>query len=611
MVSLLEKLPLANQKPIDPVLEPKLGPRWALNPVHVGSVLFWCGLFLVLNYIPLRGTDLWNHVLYGNWIIEHAELPTEDPVFGLAEGMPVVATAWLSQVIFSGLESWGGTEALSGVFALTTVLTFLVLARCFFLQSGQKTVCYAAVVCVIALSWSRIATIRPENFGALCFAGLLLMIASNGRRITMAAKTASDELNQPWSWKIWLGVPVIMAVWANLHGSFVCGLAMLACFFLGELIECAWRERNFNAVVADKSVRRWLYLCELALLATLLNPYGMDLLIYTLWFSGNENLKDILEWQPLVILGIGGREFALSWVLLLVVFRHSRCRVRAVHVLLLALFSFAVVCGNRMLAWYAMVFGFLITPHLSELWTRFAPAWATEVNEKLLSEELPENKWSLPLGRSWSYSLAGPLLAWIAFALAPVGRPVVGDDPRPPEIIHEAATPLGASNYLRENPVDGLIYCPQWWGDWIAWDAKPNVKPMMTSMIHLAPNQVWKDYQRISTADSNWQRILERYNITTLVADQKEQQRLIAQARRAGDWRKVYEDDQSVIYQKRPRTSDEEKSKDKATDSVEPNEAIDSACCDPSQLEDSEPATEANNSEPATPETDSKQNDEE
>ncbi len=572
------------------VLTPKLTARWALSPWHLAFVGMWCLFFLLLSYIPLRNTDLWGHAAYGQWILEHKTLPSEDPFQPLAAGMKVVDSAWLAQLIFAVADNAGGYEALSALFAIVTLLTFLVLARTFFLQSRLLAVTIVSVLLTIALGWSRLATIRPENFAALCFA-LLLWLVVRSKPLALAPRTPHNEpvpeaspvasarggLRKRSAWTLYLGVGLLMAVWANLHGSFVCGLAVLGCLLVGRVIEVAWQTRSWSHVITDAGVRQWLYACEIAVLATLLNPYGMDLLLYTALFSGNANVQDVLEWQPLVILGTGGREFALSWVLLVVIWRYSPQRIPVSHVLMLGLFSVAVVSGVRMLTWYAAVFVLVITPHLAYLASRYLPVWL------LGSEDTPEldqaqyEGLALPQGRRWSYSMVALLVVWISFAMAPISRPVLGGDPRPAIEVLDSATPVAITEYLRANPPTGQVFNPQWWGDWLVWDGPDELRPFVTTNMHVVPQQVWQDYHIILGARSGWQGALERYNVETIVIDKNRQTVLAGLLRRSGSWRTAFEDEQGMVVRKRTDATAAESEDPAAPDTDAPLDATEQA----------------------------------
>lgn len=525
------------------VLRPKLHPRWALSPWHLATLLFWCALYYLVNLFPLRETDLWGHVAYGNWILSHGALPREDPFVSVMQGMKVIDAAWLSQVIYALVERVSGGEGLSGLFALTTLMTYLMIARTFYLQSRNLLVTHLAVILVFLLAWSRISTMRPENFGVLCFAILLWLTAEAAPTGNAAASVPEGRRHAKLCF--WIGIPLLMVVWSNLHGSFVCGLLMLACFLGGAVVEVAWRTRSPVQVLADHEVRRWLLLFELALAATLVNPYGMDLLLNTLWFAKNENLHEITEWQPVAILEAGGREFAASLVLMLFVFRHGRRRVPVAHVLLLAVFGASVLRGIRMIWWYAAVVGLALTPQLTDIWERCRPFWS----RKDLAPASPRGWFGLPRKRSWSYSLVALLLIWITFAVSPSGRSLLEHGSRPPEELYTASTPWQLTEFLRAHPPQGQVMNPQWWGDWLLWDGPPDIQLFMTTNMHLAPRQVWKDYRVVRETRSGWQNVMGRHCVETVVLDKSQQTTLLRYLRTSGEWRIVYEDPVGMVFQ--------------------------------------------------------------
>ncbi len=559
---------------------PKISPRFALNLEQVLTVALFGVLFVVLNYIPLRVTDLWGHVGYGDWMLDHFALPTADPWMPLAQGMRVIDSAWLSQLIFASFDRYLGTESLSNLFALVNLLTYIVWTRVFFLQTRRLWLSVAGTGLLIFVGWSRFATIRPENFAALLFAlQFLLLVRGNAQRVD-----ADDQPTISFNWRTWVGVPVLFALWANLHGSFVVGLAVLGCFWLGRIVEVAWQTRSIAQVIRDAQVRRWTFLTELALVATLLNPYGLDLWIYTIRFAGNSNLATVLEWQPLVVLGIGGREFAVSIILLLVIWRHSRRKIRPVEVLLLAVFGLAAIGGVRMMGWYAAVYVVVLAPHIAEILSRLLPVRREEPSssaaEQSAAEGVDQGELVLPPGHSFRYTLVALLLVWIAFAFSPVSQPVLKKKARTPRQLYGQETPIQLVTYLNtaytagEVP-GGIVFGPQWWGDWLARQVHPSdealaaaenaapqsaaqpaaqaeppwkYEPFVTSNIHLVPPQVWRDYQRVLGVSTGWGNVLDRYDVDTIVVDKKQQATFFGVLNRSENWSRRFEDDQAAVF---------------------------------------------------------------
>ena len=556
----------------DVVLQPQISAAWALAPRHLAFLAAFCFMAMVLNYLPLRSTDLWGHVAYGNWILDYQQLPTEDPFASLTEGMRVIDSAWLSQVVFAALERWGGPEALSTTFTLLTLLGFIAISRTCYLQSRRVLVAFSGVVIALLIGFSRLTTVRPENFGVAAFAILLWLLVRHGLLSRHEQLQATPELALPSrsDWSLYVGVFVVMCLWANFHGSFVCGLAVLGCLVLGRLIETTVdaiaSQSGWAAVVGDSSLRRTLIALEVAVAATLLNPYGIDLLINSIGFSQNEILDDVLEWQPLRFLGIGGREFAISWVVITLTLRHSRQRVPVGEALMLGVFAYLAASKLRMIGWYGAVAAVFLAPHLADIWSRFARPIELEPSVKERTNPL-----ELTMDRSWTYSLIALLMIWIAFSLSPMARPITGDEPRTPTQLYDSSTPLTAAAYLREHPPQTRVFNPQWWGDWLVWDGPENLQPFVTTNMHLIPESVWRDYRRVMIGAAGWDRTMSRYRMETAVLDKKRQARLVRTMKDNSNWQVAFEDEQAVILERanESRMESDKTESDKTESTVE------------------------------------------
>lgn len=529
----------ASELPAEPVLKPQLSPAWALRLAHLPAIALIGVLFLLASYMPLRPTDIWGHVAWGNWILEHRQLPAEDPTFVLAAGMPVIDTAWLSQVIFATIDRVGGPEWLSNTFALVTLATWLVIWRVLYLRAGNWLTSFAMLVVVFGIAFSRLTTIRPEIFAWLCFAALWWLITPN-----RAAVAEDQGAAETIGWRAWIGVPLVMMLWANLHGSFLCGLAVLGASALGALLTTLWHTRSFVKTLQASEVQRWVLLAELALLATLVNPYGVDLLISAVVFARNSNLREVLEWQPFLFGGPGSYEFVGSWVLGTLLLRFSRRSLPLGQVLSLALLGGATLAGNRMIGWFALTFGVAFMPLLDDLLGRLR--FVQSLNAPYSGDEEVGRGFPL-IDRSWSYSLLALLIMWIAFSLSPTSAPLLGPKSRTAAQLYGPDTPVGLTDYLQKNPIAAPIFCPQWWGDWLHRSA-PGAQPFMTSNIHLAPRVVWSDYLRVTGLQAGWGNVLGRYHVEHVVVDKETQPDLERSLRRDTGWRVLYEDQQAVLY---------------------------------------------------------------
>ena len=523
-----------------------LSDRFAVELRHLLAVAGFSVCFLYFNYIPLYCSDLWGHVSYGHWIMDHRALPTEDPYVRLADGVPIVATAWLSQVIFAAIERAGGAEGLSCAFAVTVLLTFVLYARVFWLQTRRAGLACGGAFLVLLVDFTRHAVIRPEIFGTLCFACLLWLIVRADPEESGVTTDSRSADRVPWG--LWFGIPVLFVIWANLHGSFVVGFAVLGSFFLGRSLQVVWQARQLMAVFADKWVRRWLLLTELAIGASLINPYGMDLLIHTVLFSSNPNLNDILEWFRLEMASLQGLAVGLSCLLLTVLLRHSHARVKPAFVVILLIVLTAVCLRIRMLTWYAPIVVLTIMPHLADVLGRIAKSQPSAALAALGARLR---------GESFRYTLFAALVAWVCFAFSPASRFVLGGKPRDVAYVYNSETPRGITEYLREHPPEGQIVNPQWWGDWLVWDGPPGLPVFMTTnAVHVVPGKVWQDYMAFATSQPGLERRLDRYRVTTIVVDITRQEQLAVQVRKLPGWKIDYEDDQGFVATRRSTAPD-------------------------------------------------------
>lgn len=542
------------------VLRPVLGDRFVMTRGQLAACIWFAVFFMYLNYIPLFHSDIWCHVHYGSWMIEHGELVSEDPFLPLAEGMRVVNNAWLSQLLFAGVERLGGPQAMANVFAVVVLATYLIYSRVFYLLSGRLWIAVAGMLLLLATAWTRHAIIRPEIFGGLFLAILfwILMRVEPWRSRTIVWAQDQPE-PQPFPIWLWFAAPLLFALWANMHGSFAVGLMVMGCHAAGVVFHSALEHREFGKVTQDPHVRRWIWLTELTILATLANPYGLDLLIETARFGRNENLRDVMEWLPLKLIDFEGLQFLGALFVSFFVIRHSRGRFHAAEVMLMFALIVLMASTVRMIGWLAPIWTISMLPHLTSLWKRVEPQFRSLIEQMTREEssaeaepadEEDEEEEMAPLFKfpPHTYTIFACLTVWCAFALSPISQSLLSSKPRELSNIVSKGTPLGVTEYLNENPPETMVWAPQWWGDWLMWSGPDSLRVFMTTTLHLAPSTVWKDYMRVAEASSGWERTLTKYNVQTIVMDKDLQPVMHRAVRRSARWTKVYEDPRGVVY---------------------------------------------------------------
>jgi hypothetical protein len=230
--------------------------------------------YVVVLFAPqvLNDGDTYWHISAGNWILSHAAVPTNDPFSGSVGGAPWVAHEWLSEVLMAlafGLAGWSGVVMLTGIAAAVTaaLLAGFVARRVDALPAILLTVLGCACVAPSLLA-------RPHVFTLP-----LLVLWTSGLLAARRRGTAPAPL-----------LLILIPIWANLHGSFIFAIALIAPFAL-EALQAAganWR----------RPTRDWALFGLGATAAALLTPQGLHGLLFPFQLMQLSALAGIAEWKP-------------------------------------------------------------------------------------------------------------------------------------------------------------------------------------------------------------------------------------------------------------------------------------------------------------------------
>jgi hypothetical protein len=499
-------------------------PEHLRAPRALAGMLFALGIvYIFFCSRPIWHTDVWGHLSYGRYIAETGSLPTTEPLLPLARGMPFVDSPWLSQWIGFGVVSLDRLQlaGLQGLYAIAITCCGAMLSWRSYRQTHNGWFTLLSLGAFLFVAWIPLTVLRPQLAGLVCYVYLLTRLS---RRTTSAAD--------------WVIVPVLFALWANLHASFFVGLATLACFCAGRAADVLRRTGSFRAAVRDERVRRTFLLGELAAAAVLVNPYTIGLYAEALRVSGNENLQDLTEWHPLTLRDGQGQMFIMVALALAVLYRLTPRRVRSWEVLMLIGLGLATMWTSRMIVWWAPVAALLIAQHAFAVWR----AWS---HGPLVPQPAPR-------AGKWSFVAAG--LVWISFMLSPFGIAVIHGKHTSPSRTLSKFTPTFAVEYLTSHPPQGMVFNTYEWGDYLQWAGPKDLQLFVNSHAHLIPRDVWQAYMQVIEQRSGWEETLDRYGINTIVVDLANRESLIKKLKEDEKWQFPPEerDGQVIFLRKKP-----------------------------------------------------------
>lgn len=223
-----------------------------LLPVWVGLGVY--ALLLAVGDQLLNDPDTYWQVTIGQWTLDNHALPRTDIYSFTMHGQPWISTQWLAQVLYAlayDLAGWAGPVILASAAA---ALALALLTR--FLGARLSR---AAVLVLVTAAMMLMASHLLARPHVLAMPVMMAWVAG-----------LIDAMDRKGAPSLWL-LP-LMTLWANLHGGFVLGLALIGPIALDAILNASKPERR-NLLL------RWTLFGVAALAASCVTPYGWEALM--------------------------------------------------------------------------------------------------------------------------------------------------------------------------------------------------------------------------------------------------------------------------------------------------------------------------------------------
>jgi hypothetical protein len=260
-------------------------PMRGLLPLWVG-VGVYAVFILAGNHLLIDPDTMWQ-ITIGQWIVDHGAVPTTDVYSFTMRGQPWISTQWLAQVAYASVYSIAGWTGPVVLASACIAATFALFTR-FLAKRLSESTTLVFVAAALALTVPHLLA-RPHVLA------LPVMMAWVGGLVA-----AADRRGAPSFWLL-----PLMTLWANLHGGFVLGLALLAPI----AVDAVW---NAEASQRKSLALRWMAFAVAALAASCVTPYGWNSLLASRKILAlGEALPLIMEWRPADFSSLGPLEVCL------------------------------------------------------------------------------------------------------------------------------------------------------------------------------------------------------------------------------------------------------------------------------------------------------------
>lgn len=478
------------------------------------GVTIWLVFFLLLSLSNWRlvmisaDGDPALHRRIGEWMIENRTVIKLEQFSHTKFGAPLISKEWLSEVIFAGLSlafGWNGVVLLAAGLIATT----LWLLHRQLLATGTGALLATAVVLVTAFGVTNHWLARPHLVTHLLVVGLGWLLHAY-RQEQVAAR------------RLILTVPVLLLLWANLHGAFFYGFILIGIFFLGAVFERRWDRALVLAGVLAAG-----------LTASLVNPNGWRLHAQIVGFLRTPELSGMVnEFRSPNFHSGGAQGFVLELFAVAVLLLVVRPVLAPTEILLLGVWGYFALHSTRNIPIFALVAAPILARHFQPFLQH--PAWLR------LSTRAGE--------RNRTAGGAATIAVVVIGLLAAAARPALVGGWETAILTNRV--PAAAVGFIRANPdaVTGAMFNEYGWGGYLLW-ALPEHKVFLDGRNDFFGKELCGEFNAVDETKPGWEAVLEKYRVGwTILPPKHPLNSLLALDH---GWKPAYTDEVATVYTRR------------------------------------------------------------
>jgi hypothetical protein len=470
-----------------------------------GVMVVMLSLFIGVEQDP----DFWWHLRIGRWMVENGGLPSHD-IFTFT----VPTHVWTDHEYLTEILMWliyraAGLAVLTIVFGLITWAGFWLIYR---QVRHQPFVVVGVGLAIAAIAGAPIWGPRAQmiTFALSCLELYWIQGYLSGRSRSLRF------------------FPLVMVLWANLHGGWVIGFVWLGVALVAELAAYLWDRLN---------PAHWMHLRFLAIItgvsvvAVAATPHLLSLYPYPFQTQGSvAQQRLIVEWFSPDFHDIYLRPFEAMVFLLIAGFALRRPSLYEFLLTMIALFLALQSVRN------VVLFIAAATPVMINTYAEF---WKAIARERKWNLAIPPRPLFAITTAVALVIIAGATLIHIAGVISPDKQ----------HEVDRTTYPVAAADWLAAHPEVGTrMYNQYGWGGYLAYRfyPQPNRRVFIFGEAALMGDSLLNQYEDVQTLRSDWKQILDQYKVDYIVYNKGEALANVLATQ--SDWELVYQDKVAVIY---------------------------------------------------------------
>lgn len=472
--------------------------------------IFYTVLFILLPVIyflsrPIVLGDLAIWIAQGKAILAQGEVIKTDQ-FSVLKTYPLVYSA-LSCLLYALIDLVGGLQ-------LVTLFHKLLLA----LSLGQ-----------ILLYWrnkNQLAwTYQQILISIFCLAGSSLMHIDRQIMVVLPLFIAAYILIEEHALddiKNFFVLFILMVIWTNSHGSWVILPAMHGWKLLVTCIQDKWNfKKHYKAMVFGASL----------LLASLLNPFGINIWFYVLETAKVSRYRAIEEWDitaPWVLLPFGALYYVFAVGGCYLIYR-QRQKLNAFILQSPFVFLF--------------IFGFTGIRHIGLVFLAFLIFYAKYFG---FGQAVTEAH----AGKKWINALIIGVLSLFLISLTPYFKKNLAPFlPPDKKLVYNSSEPILAAEAIKQSGHSGPIFAEWGYGSYLAY-AVTNKITLDARNIIFSNEDIELATQTIN-GEGDWRSYIQKYNFEFILVNKNYRQHFISQLKADADWQLIFDEGEFSLFQKK------------------------------------------------------------
>ena len=507
-------------------------------------ILFFIFVFGLFS-VEIRDSDFWWHLKTGEYIYQTRSLPDtdpfsytsllKDPVDPESKRIQFILTQyWLAQVSFYWIYHLFSFQGITFLRALILTSLIFLTYRGIRREGLDVSISVALLIPGVIILSSNYTGERPQLFSF--FLSFLIIYLLEGFR--QRSSVRNDQLSavmaggQRYLWPI----PFVMLLWANLHGGYILGIAIISGYLLSEMVK--YHIKRFGKILPYSSLKSLTIISVISVIASFINPNGFSVVSILLELEKGRYKDTIIEAMSPFTIGIDYVNVLLFFALLII-----SCIILLINLKKLDLTDILIFSGLAVMSLSAVRFIPFFIPIATLMITRYR----VQISKILWREKFDSVRKNI--GMIFTVFLC-ILLIVASFQFQLFTKSGVRHD----------KYPEGAVKFLKGNRISGNMFNTYNWGGYLIWALYPEYKVLIDGRGLI--EEVYFQYMNILTADPQdfrgiplWKAYLQSYKVDFIITFSVDQFTgtlvpLVPAMLNDPEWHLVYMDNISLIFLK-------------------------------------------------------------